>query len=114
LPPLFLVWRAEFDVSFAMLGASLAPLDTTLEAEEARRNSFGAELLFARASSPLGALGDDVPALQGLRLAAYAFLAATASEGDLAAARALRAARAATAVAPPAAAPASSSHSPPG
>ena len=38
------------------LRASLAPLDTTLEGEEARRNSFGTELVFARVSSPLGAL----------------------------------------------------------
>ena len=52
-------WQAIALLPFidaARLRASLAPLDTTLEAEEARRNAFGAELLFARASSPLGAL----------------------------------------------------------
>ena len=52
-------WQAIALLPFidaARLRASLAPLDTTLEGEEARRNSFGAELLFARVSSPLGAL----------------------------------------------------------
>jgi FSR family fosmidomycin resistance protein-like MFS transporter len=69
LPPLFLVWRAEFDVSFAMLGASLAlmsgttallqtPVGFLVDKHGARRFLVGGTLLMALSISAMAFVHD--------------------------------------------------------
>ena len=69
LPPLFLVWRDEFDVSFAMLGASLAlmsavtailqtPVGFLVDKHGARRFLVGGTLLMALSISAMAFVQD--------------------------------------------------------
>lgn len=69
LPPLFLIWRAEFDVSFAMLGASLAlmsgttallqtPVGFLVDKHGARRFLVGGTLLMALSISGMAFVHD--------------------------------------------------------
>ena len=69
LPPIFLLWRAEFDVSFAMLGASLAlmsgttallqtPVGFLVDKYGARRFLVGGTLLMALSISAMAFVQD--------------------------------------------------------
>ena len=69
LPPIFLLWRAEFDVSFAMLGASLAlmsgttallqtPVGFLVDKHGARRFLVGGTLLMALSISAMAFVAD--------------------------------------------------------
>ncbi len=69
LPPIFLLWRAEFDVSFAMLGASLAlmsgttallqtPVGFLVDKHGARRFLVGGTLLMALSISAMAFVQD--------------------------------------------------------
>ncbi len=69
LPPIFLLWRAEFDVSFAMLGASLAlmsgttallqtPVGFLVDKHGARRFLVGGTLLMALSISAMAFVDD--------------------------------------------------------
>ena len=69
LPPLFLVWRAEFDVSFAMLGLSVAlmsgttallqtPVGFLVDRHGARRFLVGGTLLMALSIAAMAFVND--------------------------------------------------------